>query len=91
MLHTLFTTLTHLGSKMKGLATAQDMWKVIKDNTTSKSTLYLLDAEDQLFSMKLQDNDGPKTHLSEFKQHFPLMLHKNLIKVGSTLSDTCST
>ena len=66
----LSTTSTCLRSKIKGLPTAEDMWKVIKDDATSKSTLYLLDAEDQLFSMKLQDNDDPKTHLSELKQHF---------------------
>jgi gag-polypeptide of LTR copia-type len=86
----LSTTLTRLRSKIKGLATAKDMWKVIKDDTTSKSTLYLLDAEDQLFSMKLQDTDDPKTHLSEVRQHFQLMLqhHKNLIRIGSTLSDS---
>ena len=85
----LSTTSTHLRSKMKGLPTAEDMWKVIKDDAMSKSTLYLLDAKDQLFSMKLQDNDDPKTHLSELKQHFQLMLQhcKNLIKIGSTLSD----
>ena len=60
----LSTTSTCLRSKIKGLPTAEDMWKVIKDNATLKSTLYLLDAKDQLFSMKLQDNDDPKTHLS---------------------------
>ena len=65
------------------------MWKVIKDDATLKSTLYLLDAKDQLFSMKLQNNNNPKTHLSELKQHLQLMLQhcKNLIKIGSTLSD----
>ena len=86
----LSTTSTRLGSKIKGLPTAEDMWKVVKDNATLKSTLYLLDAKDQLFSMKLQDNDNPKTHLSELKQHFQLMLQhcKNLIKIGSTLSDS---
>ena len=59
----LSTTSICLGSKIKDLTTAQDMWTKIKANTTMKSTLYLLDAEDQLTSMKLQDNDDPKTHL----------------------------
>ena len=57
----------------------------------SKSTLYILDAEDQLSSMKLEDNEDPATHLSELKQHFLLMLqqHKNLMKMGSEISETC--
>ena len=46
------------------------MWKEVKDNAMSKSTLYLLDAEDQLASMKLADNNDPKTHLEELKQQF---------------------
>jgi len=52
--------------------------------------LYILDAEDQLSAMKLSDNDDPKTHLSEMKQHFQLMLqrHENLMKMGSEISDT---
>ena len=67
------------------------MWKVIKENATSKSTLYLLDAEDQLSSIKLTENDDPKTHLSELKQHFQLMLQRwdNLMKIGSTLPESC--
>jgi hypothetical protein len=50
------------------------MWKVVKSDATSKSTLYLLDAEDQLSSMKLPDNTDPKAHLAELKVHFQLML-----------------
>ena len=38
----------------------------------SKSTLYILDAEDQLSSMKLEDNEDSATHLSGLKQHFQL-------------------
>ena len=41
------------------------MWKVVKDDAISKSTLYLLDAEDQLSSMRLPDNSDPKAHISE--------------------------
>ena len=83
-------TLTQLGNKIKGLPTAEDMWRIIKDNTTSKSTLYLLDAEDQLSSMKLPDNTDPKAHLSELKAHFHLMLQQydNLMKIGSTMSES---
>ena len=70
----LSTTSTCLASKIKDLPTAEDMWKVVKDDATSKSTLYLLDAEDQLSSMKLADNDDPKAHLNELQNHFQLML-----------------
>ena len=51
------------------------MWDIVKMDAMSKSTLYILDTEDQLSSMKLEDNEDPATHLSELKQHFQLMLH----------------
>ena len=84
------TTSTHLRTKIKGLATAKHMWKVIKDDATSKSMLLLLDAEDQLSSMKLPENEDVKAHLIKLKAHFQLMLQcqDNLIKIGSTMSDT---
>jgi hypothetical protein len=86
----LSTTSTRLGAKIKDLSTAEAMWKVVTDDATQKSTLYLLDAEDQLTSMKLADDEDPKTHLSELKQHFSLMLQRrdNLIKIGSTMSES---
>lgn len=37
----LSTTSTRLGSKLKDLPTAESMWKVVNDDATSKSTLYL--------------------------------------------------
>ena len=64
------TTLTQLANKIKALPTAEDMWKVVKEDATSKSTLYLLDTKDQLSSIKLPENGNPKTHLSELKAHF---------------------
>jgi hypothetical protein len=66
------------------------MWDAVKVDATTKSTLYLLDADNQLASMKLNNNDDLKTHFAELKQHFQLMLqhHDNLIKMGSTLSDS---
>jgi len=86
----LSTTSTRLGVKIKDMKSVKEMWDAVKVDATTKSTLYLLDAEDQLASMKLSDNDDPKTHLAELKQHFQLMLqhHDNLIKMGSTLSDS---
>ena len=86
----LSTTSTRLSTKIKKLKSAHEMWDVVKADATTKSTLYLLDAEDQLTSMKLADNDDPKSHLAKVKQHFQLMTecHDNLIKMGSTISDT---
>jgi len=86
----LSSTSTRLGAKIKDLMTAEDMWKIVKDDATKKSTLHLLDAEEQLQSMRLDDNDDSKAHLTELKQHFQVMTqHRdNLIKMGSTMSDT---
>ena len=70
----LSTTSTWLGIKLKSLKTTKEMWDIVKTDATSKSTLYILDTEDQLSSMKLEDNEDPATHLSELKQHFQLML-----------------
>ena len=66
------------------------MWNIVKMDATLKSTLYILDAEDQLSSMKLKDNEDPATHFSKLKQHFQLMLqqHENLMKIGSEISET---
>ena len=66
------------------------MWKIVKDDATKKSTLHLLDAEEQLQSMKLNDNEDSKAHLTELKQHFQTMIQRrdNLIQMGSTISDT---
>ena len=67
------------------------MWKVVESDATKKNTLFLLDTEGQLTSMKLPDNEDAKTHLSELNQHFQLMLQhcNNLVQMGSTISDTC--
>lgn len=61
-------TLTCLGSKIKDLKTVKEMWTTA--DTTTKSTLYLIDVEDQLLSMKLAYNDDAKVHLTELKQYF---------------------
>ena len=86
----LSTTSTRLGAKIKDLTSAKDMWNVVKDDATKKSTMYLLDAEEQLQSMKLNENEDSKAHLAELKQHFQIMTQRRdgLIKMGSTLSDT---
>ena len=59
----LSTTSTRLGVKIKSLKTVEAMWDMVTADATKKSTLFILDAEDQLSSMKLEDNDDPKTHL----------------------------
>ena len=69
----LSTTSTCLGSKIKNLKSAKEMWEVVKADATNKSTLYLLDAEDQLASMKLGDNNDPAAHFTELKVHFQLI------------------
>ena len=86
----LSTTSTRLGNKIKNLKTLHDMWDAVKADATTKSTLFLLDAEDQLASMRLADNGDPKAHLTEVKQHFQLMgqRHDNLLKMGSTTSNS---
>jgi hypothetical protein len=62
----------------------------MKADATEKSTLFLIDAEDTLLSMRCSDSSNPKTHLMEIKAHFELMVqHRNsLSNMGSTLSDT---
>ena len=72
------------------MKTASEMWEAVKVDATTKSSLYILDAEDQLATMRLAENDDPKTHLAEMKQHFQLMVQRrdNLTKMGSDLSDT---
>jgi len=89
----LSTTSTRLGSKIKELKSSKEMWDIIVADVTTKSTLYLLGAEEQLTSMKLVDNEDPKTHLAEMKQHFQSMIqcHENLIKMGLLLSDIVTT
>ena len=86
----LSTTSTWPGIKLKSLKTTKEMWDIVKTDAMLKSTLYILDAEDQLSSMKLKDNEDPATHLSELKQHFQLMLqrHENLMKMGSEISES---
>ena len=63
---------TCLSSKLKNLKSSNEMF--ILADVMTKSTLYLLDAEEQLTSMKLSENQDSKTHLVELKQHFDLML-----------------
>jgi hypothetical protein len=86
----LSTASTRLGVRIKDLKMAKEMWDEVKGDATNKSTLYLVDAEYQLASMKLSDNDDPKTHLTKLKEHFQLMIQhcNSLIEMGSVLSNS---
>ena len=86
----LSATSTDVGAKIKDLKVEKKKWGAVKSDATIKRTLYLLDTEDELASMKLSDNDDPKTHLAKLRAHFQLMTQcqNNLIKMGSVLSDT---
>ena len=69
---------------IKNLMTAKGMWEQIKKDATTKSTLFFIDAEDQLSSMHLTESNDPQSHLNNFKQHFELMMkhNDNLMEMG---------
>ena len=71
--------------KIKSLTTVKEMWDEVKKDATSKSTLYLVDAEHQLKGMRLTELSDPKSHLAELKSHFQLMMsrYNNLMEMGS--------
>ena len=85
----LLTTSAHLRMKIKTMATAKEMWEEVNKDTAPKSTLLLVDAEHQLKSIQLAKTADPKTHLTELKTHFKLMMlwFKNLMEMGSTFSE----
>ena len=86
----LLTTLIHLGAKVKNLKMVKEMWEEVKKDAT-KSTLFIIDVEDELASMKCQELSDAKIYLTEITAHFNLMVHRkeNLIQMGSSISDTC--
>ena len=61
----LSTTSPRIGVKIKNMKTVKEMWEAVKSDATTKSTLYLIDAEDQLMSMRCKESPDPKTHLLE--------------------------
>jgi hypothetical protein len=71
------------------MSTAKEMWEQVKTDATSKSTMFIIDAKEQLITMKCNESTNLKTHLVEIKQHFKLMnTHcKNLIQMGSMFMD----
>ena len=86
----LSTTSTHLSNKIKNLQTAHKMWDTVKVDATTKSTLFIIDAEDKLSTMKCQESSDMKTHLTEITAHLNLMVQikENLIQMGSSTTNT---
>jgi hypothetical protein len=85
----LSTTSTRLGVKINGIMSAKEMWEVVGVDARSESTLFVLDAENQLSSMKLRENEGLETHPEEMKEHSQMMVqrHENLVIMGSKTQD----
>ena len=82
-------TSARIGMKIKSFTTAKEMWDKVKKDATSKSTLYLMDAERQLEGMRLAESSDLKSHLAKLKFHFQLMMsrHNNLMEIGSSFSE----
>ena len=70
----LSTTSICLGVKVKNLKTAKEMWEEVKKDATTKSTLFIIDAEDKLFTIKCQESSNVKIHLTKIMAHFDLMV-----------------
>ena len=51
----LSTTSTQFGVVINNLKNAHEMWEKVKTDVTTKSTLYLIDVEDQLANMRVGD------------------------------------
>ena len=85
----LSTTSTCLGAMIKDLTSANNMWKIVVADAMTKSTLYLIDAEDQLSKMKLAKNNDAKAHLSELQKHFKTMY--NIVKILLKWDHQCLT
>ena len=66
----LSTTSIHLGVKVKNLGTAKEMWDEVKRDATTKSTLFIINVEDELSTMKCQESSDPKMHLTEITAHY---------------------
>ena len=76
----LLTTSTRLGAKVKNLKSTKEMWEEVKKDVTSKSTLFIIDAEDELSTMKCQESLDPKSHLTEITAHFNLMVQQRVLR-----------
>ena len=89
--HMILSTIsTRVETKIVGLMSAKEMWKVVEADAKLKSALSILDNNSQLSSIKLQRNVDPEAHLEEMKENHELMeqSHKNLLKMGSKIPDT---
>jgi len=61
------TTSIRLATRIKGLLTAEDMWRAVKEDATSKSTLHLLSELTQHFQLMLQRRDNRNRIALPFK------------------------
>ena len=62
---------------------------MVKADATSTATIPILDAESQLSSMKLQEDEDPETHLVEMKEYSQAVVqnHKNFMEMALELPD----
>ena len=86
----LSTILTRLETKIVGLMSVKEMWKVVEADAKLKSVLFILDNNSQLSSIKLQRNVDLEAHLEEMKENPELLeqSYENLLKMGSKIPDT---
>jgi hypothetical protein len=78
-----------LGSLIKNMKTPKEMWDKVKEESTMKSTIHIIDAEQQLSRMVCPDTTDPITHFAEVKAHLDLMdkRYQNLVAIGSNWDD----
>ena len=68
------------------------MWEEVKRDMTSKSTLFIIDVEDKLSTMKCQESSDSKTHLTctlDFMAvadalHIPKLKHRAIADSGTS-------
>jgi gag-polypeptide of LTR copia-type len=77
---------SRMGSLIRNLKSAKEMWEKVKEDCTNKSTIHVIDAEAQFAAMRCSDNSDPTAHVSEMKAHLELMEKRfqNLNAIGST-------
>ena len=85
----LLTISTRLEMKVMSLMLAMGMWDVVKADATSTAMIPILDAESQLSSMKLQEDEDPENHLVETKEYSQAVVqnHENFTEMASEILD----
>ena len=88
--HMILSTIsTRLEMKVRSLMLVMGMWDVVKADATSMTMIPILDAERQLLSMKLQEDEDPETHLVEMKEYSQAVVksHENFTEMASEILD----